>query len=135
ERHPAPDPDPNRRDLVLGDLAGFTAGLFRPRDPDPDPVRAPLALDIESAQRRDDPGFQRAHEGAQIRVSAIEIEHHINNPLARAMVGELAAPAALVHGKTRVHEIRRPGGCPGRIERWMFEKPDEFRRGASRYAR
>jgi hypothetical protein len=36
-------------------LGARSARLFRPGNPDTDAIFAPLALDIESAQRRDDP--------------------------------------------------------------------------------
>ena len=55
--------------------------------------------------------------------------------VARPVIGELPTPAAVVHGETRAHEIRRPRRCPGRIERRMFEQPDQFRRRARRDGR
>ena len=128
EGNPAPDPDPDRRDLVLGTLAARSTRLVWPRDPNPDAIAAPLALDTESRQGRDDPRLQSANESAKIGAPAIEIEHDIGDALARSMIGELAATAAFMHRKTRLQEVSRPRRCPRRIERRMFEEPDEFRR-------
>lgn len=131
--NPAPDPDPDRRDLVLGALAIFAARLFGTGNPDSDAVASPLALDIESRQSRDDPSFQRANEGAQIGLAAIEIEQDIGDALARPVIGELPATAAFMHRKTRLQEVCHPRGSPRRIKRRMFEEPDEFRCRARRY--
>ena len=64
ERHPAADADADRGDLVLAAEA-----LFRARDPDADPVVAPLALDVETGERADDPCLERGDEAAGRRVS------------------------------------------------------------------
>src|ERR1700730_1719181 len=86
--YPAPDPDADGRDLILGGLAGWPTRLIGAGNPDSNTVPPPLALDIELSQRRDDPLFQRANEGAQVGFSAVEIEHHIDHPLARSVIGE-----------------------------------------------
>ena len=98
KRDPAPQPNADRGDLVFG---APQAALVGPRDPDADAVLAPLAANIEAGERRDHPGLERRDEGADILAPALQVEHHIGNALAGAMIGELAAAARPVDGKAR----------------------------------
>ena len=93
-RHPALQPDADRRDLVLA-----AGALVRPAHPDADPVLAPLAAHVERRQRADDPFLQRRDEAAHVRAAALEVEHHIGDALARAVIGELPAAARRWTGK------------------------------------
>src|SRR3569623_2571603 len=54
ERHPAAQFRPEGRDLVLADGGSGRLAL----DPDADAALAPRAVDIEFAERADDPGLQ-----------------------------------------------------------------------------
>src|SRR5262249_62183900 len=91
QRDPAFDPDADGRDLVLAGGA-----LVRAPHPDPDAVCAPLARNVEARQGADDPFLQRGHEAAYVRAAALEIEHHVDDPLAGAVIGEMhAAPGRM----------------------------------------
>jgi hypothetical protein len=86
--HPTPQPHPDRGDLVFE-----TGPLVGAIDPDPDAILAPFAAHIEGRERADDPGFKAGHIDSHIRAAPFEIEHHIDDALAGAVIGELAAAA------------------------------------------
>jgi hypothetical protein len=78
-------------------------------------------------QRRDDPILQRGHEGAHILPAALEVEHHIGYALAGPVIGELATAARVKDREAiRRNQIVHSGRGSGRIERRMFDEPDEF---------
>src|SRR4051794_29566471 len=100
ERHPAPQPDADRRDLVL------VAGAFvRPRDPNADAVLAAFAAHIEGGERADDPFLEAGDIGPHVWPPPFQVEHDIGDPLAGTVIGELAAAAGLVHRKTRLEQV------------------------------
>src|SRR5215470_20176195 len=90
QRHPALDPDADRRDLVL-------APQLRAAHPDADAVVAPLAGHGEGGEGTDDPFFQRGDEAADVGTAAAQVEHHIGDALARAVIGEATAASSLMH--------------------------------------
>ena len=68
-------------------------------------------------------------EMANVAPALVEIEHEVTDALAGAVIGVAPAAAGLVDGKPlgRDQFCRvRAGAC--RIERRMFEQPDEFAR-------
>src|SRR5207253_10631771 len=67
QRHPAPQPHPDRRDLVFA-----AKSLVRPPDPDADTVLPPLAADVEGGERPDDPFLETGHIDAYIRPPPLE---------------------------------------------------------------
>ena len=68
--------------------------------------------------------------GPHVGLAPVEIEHHIGHPLARPVIGELAAAAGLVHRKTRFDEVLRLRAGSGGVERWVLEQPDQLGRCA-----
>ena len=127
QRHPALDANADGRDLVLESVA-----LVRPPHPYPDAVVAPLAAHIEGGQRADDPFFDGGDEAAHVRRAALEIEHDIADPLAGAVIGELAAASGGVDRKARVDQLLRPRRGAGGVERRVLEEPDQLARFAAR---
>ena len=105
KRRPAPDPNADRGDFVLGDFAPRRSRFVRARDPDADPVLAGLASDVERLQGFDQPAFKRRNIGANVGAAAPEVEHDIGHPLPGPVIGELAAAAGAIDRKTRVDEV------------------------------
>ena len=68
---------------------------------------APLAAHVEGGERADDPFLERGDEAAHVRRAALEIEHHIADPLAGAVIGELAAAAGGVDREARLDQLLR----------------------------
>src|SRR6185437_7164205 len=63
-------------------------GLLRAfADPDSDASRRPMRLDAQAGERIDHPAFERIDEAADISPALVEVEHHINDPLAGAVIG------------------------------------------------
>ena len=124
KRRPAPHADADRGDLVLGRRAVDSRRLVGPRDPDADAVLARFARDAERAERVDQPAFERGDEGAHVGAAALEVEHDIGHPLARPVIGELAAAPGAIDGKARVEEVGRLGAGAGRVERRVLDQPD-----------
>ena len=89
--HPLAKPDPERRDLVLGHRAVRQARLFGTPDPDADPVLTSFAPHVHRFKRADHRLFQRGDIGADILAATLQVEHHIGDPLARAVIGVFAA--------------------------------------------
>ena len=59
--------------------------------------------------------------------SFAQVEHHIGDPLAGAVIGILPAAPGMVHRKAGGNdEIGIPGAGAGRIERGVLEEPDQF---------
>src|ERR1700704_2907464 len=102
ERNPAPQPDADRRDLVF--MAG---GLVGPRHPDAGASLGAVAADVEGGQRADDPFLEASYIGADVGPPPLQVEHRIGDPLARAVIGELAAASSLKHRKARVEQVAR----------------------------
>ena len=109
-------------------LSSRPSPLSGRRDPNADPVVAPLARDIECGERADDPFLQRGDKAADVRAAALEIEHDVGDPLAGAVIGQLPAAPAFVDRKPRVEQVSRLGAGARGIERRMLEQPDQFRR-------
>ena len=71
---------------------------------------AALAPDIEGVERLDDPVFELMDIASQILAASPEVEHHIGDALAGAVIGVLAAAPGGVDGKTvGVDEVLGPG--------------------------
>ena len=127
QRHPALDADADRGDLVLVAVA-----LVRPPHPHADAVAAPLAAHVESGERADDPFLEGGDEAAHVRRAALEVEHHIGDPLAGPVIGELAAAAGGMDGEARLDQLLRLRRGAGGVKRRMLEEPDQFARLAAR---
>jgi len=124
--HPFTDAHADGGDLVLG-LGAF----LRPSHPDADAVRAHFAGHVEGGQRGGEPAFEVGHEGAHIGLAAFQVQHHISHALAGPMIGVLPAASGLEDRKAfGINEIARVGACPRRVERGVFEQPDQFARAA-----
>ena len=81
QAHPAAHAHPDARDLGAADEDADRAG-------------APLALDAEAAERRDQPILERGDEGPHVASAPRQVEHHISHALAGAVIGEAPAAAA-----------------------------------------
>ena len=98
-------------------------------DPDADPARPAFARDVEAGEGGDDPCLQIAHEAAHVGAAALQIQHHIGDPLARPVVGVLAAAPAAVDGKARrLDEVVLLGRRAGGVERRVLQQPHHLRR-------
>src|SRR5262245_28396233 len=109
-----------------GNLVLATLTLFGPTHPNADAIVAALTSHIECGQAADDPFFQRGDEAANVRTAALEVEHHVSNPLAWSMVSRLAAATGFVEGETRVNHVG--GACTGAcgVERRVLQEPDKL---------
>ena len=85
---------------------------------------------VEMRQRADDPFFQRRDKDADIRPAMLQVEHYIDHPLARPVIGHLAAAAGLVHRESGIQQFGGRGAGPGGIERRVLDQPDQFGRAA-----
>jgi hypothetical protein len=84
------------------------------RDPDTDPARTAFSADPEMGEGRDQPFLEITNIAAQICSPApLQIEHHVSDPLARSMVGELAA-----RGRSGKRETAL-GRANARAGRWL----------------
>ena len=61
-------------------------------DPDADPPRRAAGGDAELGQRRDHPSFEGMDEAPHVAAPALEVQQHIDDALAGAVIG--VAPAA-----------------------------------------
>ena len=111
-------------------LSSRPSALVGPPNPDADPVLAPLAGDVERRQGADDPFLERGDEAAQVRAAALEVEHHIDHPLAGPVIGELAAAPGRVHREACLDQLGGLGAGAGGVERRMLDQPDELARSA-----
>src|SRR5262245_18456844 len=121
EGHPALQPDPDRRDLVLE-----SRSLIGPLDPNSNAVLAALAADVEGGEGADNPLLQRGDIGAHIWSALLEVKHHIHDPLAGAVIRDLTAAPALKYRKSRLQEVAGLAAGAGRVERGMLQQPDQF---------
>ena len=98
----------------------------------------------KSAQRADQPGFQRRHEATDIArrhraVPALQVQYHIGDALARAVIGPLATAPRLVGRKAeRVEQVAGLRRGAGGEQGGMLQQPDPLgprcRRGLPRHA-
>src|SRR3546814_16610309 len=113
---PVTDPHPDRADLLLAPAAAV--------DPDPDPPLAPLAADIEAAQRADHPLFEVVDIAAHVGATGTEVQHDIADALSRAVIGvSAAAPGAVDREPARDEQSHVSGAGPGGIERRGLGQP------------
>ena len=73
--------------------------LFAPvitRNPYANAVWLPLRFDAERGERCDDPFLQIFHERAQPLSTRLQIEHRIDDPLPRSVIGRKPSPRASV---------------------------------------
>src|SRR3546814_19874416 len=95
---PVTDPHPDRADLLLAPAAAV--------DPDPDPPLAPLAADIEAAQRADHPLFEVVDIAAHVGATGTEFQHDIADALPRAVIGlSAAAPGPVDRAPARAQHL------------------------------
>ena len=130
QRHPVPHAHADGGDFILENIA-HSLTLIRAPHPDADAVVAPFAADIEGGQRIDDPLLDGGDEAADVRRAALEVEHDIADPLAGAVIGELAAASGHVDWKSRLDQFGRPCRRAGGVEGGVLEEPDQFRRLAT----
>jgi hypothetical protein len=109
-----------------------SGAALRPGDPHADAILAPFAAHVEARKRSDQPFLERCDEAAHVRHPALEVEHHIGDALAGAVIGELPAAPDRMHREARVGEVLRPGAGAGGIERRVLQQPDEFRSASVR---
>ena len=83
-------------------------------------------------QRADDPFLDGGDEAAHVRSAALEVEHDVADPLAGAVIGELAAAAGGMHWKARLDQLVRPCRAAGGVKGRVLEQPDQLRRFALR---
>src|SRR6476646_6238915 len=112
QRHPALHADADRGDLVLE----AALALVWPPHPYADTVVAALAMHCEGREGADDPLLERGDEAAHILGAAREVEHHIADALAGAVIGELPAAAGRVHRKARLDQLLRSRRRSRRIQ-------------------
>ena len=87
--------------------------------------------DAELGERVDHPAFERMDEAADVLPALFEVEHHIADALAGAVIGVAAAAAGLVDREIqRIEQLGRVGAGAGGEQRRMLEQPDAFARGA-----
>ena len=91
---------------------------------------AAFAADVEVSERADDPFLEIVDVGAHVGLAALQVDHHVGDPLAGAVIGELAAAAGLEHRKARVVQVLRFRAGAAGVERRMLEQPHQFRRAA-----
>src|SRR5207237_131238 len=136
ERHPmiadpVTHPDADRSDLVFRLVPfGVTAD-----DPHADPAVAPFALYAEPLQGGDDPFLEppdmTAHVSPAGPAALIEIDHHIGDALARAVIGILpAAPAPVDRQPAGIEQVLGAGAGAGGVERGVLQQPHQLRRAA-----
>ena len=63
-------------------------------DPDADTAVAPFAADVEAGEGADNPFLEVVDKAAEVRRAPLQVEHDIGHPLARPVIGVLAAAAA-----------------------------------------
>src|SRR3954451_20529500 len=121
ERDPAPQAHPDRGDLVL--MAG---PLVRAANPEANAILAPFAADVEGIERADDPFFQPCHIGAYVRPAPLQVEHHVGHPLARAVIGELAAASGGEQRESWIEQVVLPAAGAGSVERRTLQQTYQF---------
>ena len=95
--------------------------------PDPDPALTHLGRYAELGQGADDPLLQPAHKGPHVLAALVQVQHHIDHPLARPVIGELPAPAAAMNREPgRIQQVAVLRRDPRRVEGRMLEQPDQF---------
>jgi hypothetical protein len=92
---------------------------------------AALADDVEAGEGGNDPAFEITDEASDIVVAPLQVEHHVGDALAGAMIGVSAAAAGFVDRKAlRRQQFGGVGAGPGGVYGGMFEQPNGLRRGA-----
>src|SRR5437764_15395562 len=87
KRHPALHAHAEGPDFLLSSALA---------DPDSDATFGPVRRDPELRKRVDHPSFERVNKAADVLSAPLEVEHHINDALARPVMGITAAAAGLV---------------------------------------
>ena len=96
-----------------------------PVHPDADPAGAALAPDIEAGEGADDPFLKVMDIAAQVRPARPQIDHGIGDPLARPVIGELAAAAGAVDREAAwLQQVALARAGASGIERGMLQQPD-----------
>jgi len=121
---PAAQSDADRGDL------GVVTTLW-PMDPNPYAIHPALAPDTEFSQGCDDPALQTRDERTDIGLAAVQIQHHVGDPLTWTMIGELATPSGAVNREALwIQQIHFVGTGAGGVDRRMFKEPDQLGRTA-----
>ncbi len=123
--HPAAQPDAEGGDLVLA----ARPLVRRPVDPQADPPFARRGVYAQFAERHRDPGLQRADQQAHVLPPPVQVEHDVDDALARAVPGvATAAPDPNDRQVSGVAQFVRFGAGPGGQHRFVFEQPDRLAR-------
>ena len=69
-------------------------------------------------------------ETAHVAAALLQVEHDIADPLARTVIGVPSPAPRLDDIEPRIEQFGAIGTGPGRIDRGMFEQPDQFARCA-----
>ena len=115
----------------------FSSGALA--DPDADASLGAMGGDAELGERGNHPAFERMDEAADVLPALFEVEHHVADPLARAVIGVAAAAAGFVDRKAeRIAELGGVGAGAGGEQGRVLEQPDAlaraYRRGSPRRA-
>ena len=131
EADPFAQADADGGDLVFGFGAGGHNRFVVTGDPDANATWADVSGDIELIECRDHPSFELFYKRAHILAAFANVEHHINHPLARSVIGVLPATFGFKNVKAAgVGQIGGFGGGSGRVKGGVFEQPYGFGRGA-----
>ena len=117
---PFADPDADSGNLVLATGAAV--------DPDTDSAGASFALHSEFGEGDDQPFLKIPYIAADIAAASRQIQHHISDDLARAVIGILAAAASAIDRKAvRCQQVFGAGAGACGIERGVFQQPHRLR--------
>ena len=95
-------------------------------DPHADAVGPPLSCDVEARERAYEPLFEIMHEAPHVRLSALEIEHHIAHTLARPVIGVLAATASFEDRETGGEQVAVLGARSCGVKGRVLQQPHLF---------
>src|SRR5690606_37215686 len=114
--HPTAQPNADGGNLFL-----YARPLLRSLNPDADPIAPRHPYHVEAIENVDDPVFEEGDEGPDVAEATAHVEHDVDNALAGAMVGILAATPSRVDGKARwLEQVLRIGAGASRVERGVL---------------
>lgn len=121
-----------KADAYRGDLVFYVVSLVRPFDPHTDAIFSGFSLHTEAIESVDGPCLKEGYERPDVPKMPSHIEHDIDDPLTRSVIGVLAATACCVDGKPRrFQQVLRLGACACGIEGRVLAEPDKLAGRAS----
>ena len=103
-------------------------------DPNPDTSIGAMRTKPKVFERVDHPAFESMDEAADILSASFEVQHHVTDPLAGAVIGVAASATGFVDWKMlRIEQFGRVSARPGCEQGRMLKKPNAFGRGAFPY--